>query len=139
MISFLFVTAGALDIVAFVYWLQRQKEVQIRTLLLSSYILLVMAIVVLYFQIMETKKVSWTRTILSDKIDLAANGLIFIVTVMGVVLRQMELSPNDYGETTNRLELSTLPLWLFSSMMYASTDVLRLQTMIQEGIAWWIG
>lgn len=139
MISFLFVTAGALDIVAFVYWLQRQKEVEIRTLLLSSYILLVMAIVVLYFQIMETKKVSWTRTILSDKIDLAANGLIFIVTVMGVVLRQMELSPNDYGETTNRLELSTLPLWLFSSMMYASTDVLRLQTMIQEGIAWWIG
>ena len=138
MISFLFVTAGALDIVAFVYWLQRQKEVQIRTLLLSSYILLVMAIVVLYFQIMETKKVSWTRTILSDKIDLAANGLIFIVTVMGVVLRQMELSPNDYGETTNRLELSTLPLWLFSSIMYASTDVLRLQTMIQEGIAWWI-
>ena len=138
MISFLFVTAGALDIVAFVYWLQRQKEVEIRTLLLSSYILLVMAIVVLYFQIMETKKVSWTRTILSDKIDLAANGLIFIVTVMGVVLRQMELSPNDYGETTNRLELSTLPLWLFSSMMYASTDVLRLQTMIQEGIAWWI-
>ena len=97
------------------------------------------SIVVLYFQIMETKKVSWTRTILSDKIDLAANGLIFIVTVMGVVLRQMELSPNDYGETTNRLELSTLPLWLFSSMMYASTDVLRLQTMIQEGIAWWIG
>ena len=138
MISFLFVTAGALDIVAFVYWLQRQKKVEIRTLLLSSYILLVMAIVVLYFQIMETKKVSWTRTILSDKIDLAANGLIFIVTVMGVVLRQMELSPNDYGETTNRLELSTLPLWLFSSMMYASTDVLRLQTMIQEGIAWWI-
>ena len=139
MISFLFVTAGALDIVAFVYWLQRQKEVEIRTLLLSSYILLVMAIVVLYFQIMETKKVSWTRTILSDKIDLAANGLIFIVTVMGVVLRQMELSPNDYGETTNRLELSTLPLWLFSSIVYASTDVLRLQTMIQEGIAWWIG
>ena len=139
MISFLFVTAGALDIVAFVYWLQRQKKVEIRTLLLSSYILLVMAIVVLYFQIMETKKVSWTRTILSDKIDLAANGLIFIVTVMGVVLRQMELSPNDYGETTNRLELSTLPLWLFSSIMYASTDVLRLQTMIQEGIAWWIG
>ena len=138
MISFLFVTAGALDIVAFVYWLQRQKKVEIRTLLLSSYILLVMAIVVLYFQIMETKKVSWTRTILSDKIDLAANGLIFIVTVMGVVLRQMELSPNDYAETTNRLELSTLPLWLFSSMMYASTDVLRLQTMIQEGIAWWI-
>ena len=134
MISFLFVTAGALDIVAFVYWLQRQKKVEIRTLLLSSYILLVMAIVVLYFQIMETKKVSWTRTILSDKIDLAANGLIFIVTVMGVVLRQMELSPNVYGETTNRLELSTLPLWLFSSMMYASTDVLRLQTMIQEGI-----
>ena len=138
MISFLFVTAGALDIVAFVYWLQRQKKVEIRTLLLSSYILLVMAIVVLYFQIMETKKVSWTRTILSDKIDLAANGLIFIVTVMGVVLRQMELSPNDYGETTNRLELSTLPLWLFSSIMYASTDVLRLQKMIQEGIAWWI-
>ena len=138
MISFLFVTAGALDIVAFVYWLQRQKEVEIRTLLLSSYILLVMAIVVLYFQIMETKEVSWTRTILSDKIDLAANGLIFIVTVMGVVLRHMEFSPNDYGETTNRLELSTLPLWLFSSMMYASTDVLRLQTMIQEGIAWWI-
>ena len=138
MISFLFVTAGALDIVAFVYWLQRQKEVEIRTLLLSSYILLVMAIVVLYFQIMETKEVLWARTILSDKIDLAANGLIFIVTVMGVVLRHMELSPNDYGETTNRLELSTLPLWLFSSMMYASTDVLRLQTMIQEGIAWWI-
>ena len=138
MISFLFVTAGALDIVAFVYWLQRQKEVEIRTLLLSSYILLVMAIVVLYFQIMETKEVSCTITILSDKIDLAANGLIFIVTVMGVVLRQMELSQNDYGETTNRLELSTLPLWLLSSMMYASTDVLRLQTMIQEGIAWWI-
>ena len=85
-----------------------------------------MAIVVIYFQIMETNKMSWTRKILSDKLDLAASGIIFIATVMGVVLRHMELSPNDYGETTNRLELSTLPLWLFSSMMYASTDVLRL-------------
>ena len=83
-----------------------------------------MAILTLYFQIIAVKKESWTGTTVSDRIDLAANGLVLVVTVLGVLLRHKELSSNDFGEVTiDRLELATVPIWLFSSMMYAYADV----------------
>ena len=60
-----------------------------------------------------------------------------VVTILGVILRQMDLSSNDYGDSTDRLELATVPIWLVSSMLYTFTDLLRLQVMIEEGNAWY--
>mmetsp|Transcript_17488 Transcript_17488/g.37812 ORF Transcript_17488/g.37812 Transcript_17488/m.37812 type:complete len:265 (+) Transcript_17488:176-970(+) len=126
-ISSLFIMAGILDIAAFVYWMRREMEVEDKVLLVSSYILLIMAILALYFQLLEIKLQSWQETVLSDKFDLVANGLVFIVTVVGVVLRHMEYSQKDFGESTNRMELATVILWLFSSELFVATDLLRLQ------------
>lgn len=137
LISSYFILAGILDIAAFFYWLWREPFIERVILLVSSCILFVMAILTLYFQIIAVKKESWTGTTVSDKIDLAANGLVLVVTVLGVLLRHKELSSNDFGEVTiDRLELATVPIWLFSSMMYAYADVLRLQTMTEDGKAW---
>ena len=123
-ISILFISAGILDIVAFVYWIRKEFDAEDIILLVSSYVLLVMAIVVLYFQLMEIRNTTWTGTILSDKADLVANVLVMIVTIMGVVLRHMEFG--DFGETPDRMELATVPIWLCSSIIYTSTDALRL-------------
>lgn len=137
LISSYFILAGILDIAAFFYWLWREPFIERLILLVSSCILFVMAILTLYFQIIAVKKESWTGTTVSDKIDLAANGLVLVVTVLGVLLRHKELSSNDFGEVTiDRLELATVPIWLFSSVMYAYADVLRLQTMTEDGKAW---
>jgi len=46
---------------------------------------------------------------ISDKVDLVANGIVLAVTILGMVLRHMELSSNDYGDATDRLELATVP------------------------------
>ena len=136
-ISFLFISAGILDIIAFVYWMQREPVTERQVLLVSAYILFVMAVIVMFFQIIEVKKDTWSGTLQSDKVDLVANGIVFVVTILGVVLRHTELSSNDYGDATDRLELATVPIWLFSSMLYTFTDLLRLQIMIEEGNAWY--
>ena len=127
-VSALFITAGILDIIAIVYWMRREMEVEDVVLLVSSYVLLAMASLVLLFQVQEIKQSTWEGKRKSDRIDLFANGIVLIITVVGVVLRHMEHSRNDYGEATNRMELALVPIWLFTSMLYVSTDMIRLNT-----------
>lgn len=136
-ISLLFISAGILDIIGFVYWMQREPITERQVLLVSAYVLFVMAIIVIYFQIVEVKKDTWSGTLSSDKVDLVANGIVLVVTILGVVLRHTDLSSNDYGDATDRLELATVPIWLFTSILYTFTDLLRLQMMIEEGNAWY--
>jgi len=124
-ISCLFVLAGMLDIVAFVYWMRRDPDTEVQVLLVSSYVLLTMAILALYFQLRETKEQQW-QIITSDKIDLVSNGLVFIISVAGVVLRHMQYPGNDFGDVTDELELALMPIFLFSSILYVTTDVMRL-------------
>ena len=126
-ISYLFICAGVLDIVAFVYWMRREKDIEITVLLVSSYVLFTMATLVLYFQVMDVKQQSWPGTNKPDRIDLMANILFFATTVLGVVLRHMEHSQREeFGEATNRMELAMMPMLFFSSVLYVITDAMRL-------------
>ena len=127
-ISSLFIVAGTLDIVAFVYWMRRDFDVEDKVLLISSYVLLIMAVPALYFQVMDIRKETWRDVIVSDRIDLGANIVVFVVSVMGVVLRHMDNSETDFGDATDKLELATVPIWLFTSVLYVATDGIRLQT-----------
>lgn len=125
-ISILFISAGILDIVAFVYWMRWEPDVENVVLSVSSYLLLVMSILALYFHIKDLQSESWAEAIISDKIDLMANVLVFVITVVGVVLGHMENSDIDYGNATDQMELALVSLWLFSSVLYVTTDVIRL-------------
>ena len=125
-ISTLFISAGVLDIVAFVYWINRRKDIENTVLLVSAYVLLVMAILVLYFQLNDLKTITWAKAIISDKVDLLANIVVLVVSVVGVVLRHMEASGKDFDDATDRMELSAMSLWLISAMLYVTTDVVRL-------------
>lgn len=130
-ISTLFISAGILDIVAFVYWMRRELEIENTVLTVSSYILLIMAILALYFQMVNDylmpSSSSWAETIIADKIDLMANVLVFATTIVGVVLRHMEGSDRDFGDSTNQMELAMMPLFLFSSILYVINDIMRLK------------
>ena len=126
LISFLFISAGILDIVAFVYWQNRQPDIEDIVLLVSSYVLLIMAVLALCFQVMEIGEVLWKEVIVPDKIDFFANLAVLVVTVMGVVLRHMNVSDAD-SDMTAKLEFATLPIWLFSSILYVTSDVIRLK------------
>ena len=103
-ISCLFISAG----VAFVYWMRRESEVENTVLLIGAYVLLIMAVLAFYFQIEELKQ-SWLEAMISDKIDLMANCLVFVITVVGVVFRHMDHSQRDFGEVTNEMELAMVP------------------------------
>ncbi|KAL7529422.1 hypothetical protein ACHAWF_002969 [Thalassiosira exigua] len=115
--SILFLVAATLDIVAFVYWLRRQLEVEVMILLISSYVLLVMAALVLYFQWAEFRQSS-----AMTPSDLMANAIILVTSLLGVVLRHLQHSQNDFDDAADKLELSTLVFWLLSSVLYVATD-----------------
>mmetsp|Transcript_2744 Transcript_2744/g.6255 ORF Transcript_2744/g.6255 Transcript_2744/m.6255 type:complete len:269 (-) Transcript_2744:434-1240(-) len=132
-VSILFIAAGVLDIVAFVYWLRRDFDVEDVVLLISSYVLLAMAILVLGLQVQEIGRQSWKESITSDRIDFVANVLVFVLSVTGVVLRHMQHSPKEaFEERSDRLEMATVPLWLVSSLMYVTADVIRVKTRVAD-------
>ena len=128
-ISGLFISAGILDIVAFVFWLERRLDVEITILLVSSYVLLVMAVLVFYFQINDIKpQALMLQGILSDTIDLIANLLVLAASVVGVVLRHVQHSQKEeFDDTTDNMELGTVPVWLVSAVLYVVTDAIRVQ------------
>lgn len=131
-VSVLFIAAGILDMVAFVFWMERDNDTENMVLLISSYVLLVMAILALYFQVQDVREQSWPGTITSDRIDLAANGIVFILSVVGVVLRHMQTSTKDFDDADDRLEMATVPIWLFTAVMYVTTDVIRVKTGVTD-------
>ena len=133
-VSILFIAAGVLDIVAFVYWMRRDFDVEDVVLLISSYVLLSMAILVLGFQVQELGGQSWKESITSDMIDFLANVIVFVLSVTGVLLRHMQHSPKKAFEESlsDRLEMATVPLWLVTSLMYVMTDVIRVKTGVTE-------
>lgn len=59
LISFLFISSGTMDIVAFIYWLNREPNIEDVVLLASSYVMWIMAILALYFQAMEIGDAMW--------------------------------------------------------------------------------
>ena len=125
-ISFLFISAGTLDIVAFVYWQNRQPDIEEQILLVSSYVIFIMAVLALYFQVMKIREVHWKKVIVPDKIDFIANMAVLIVAVMGVILRHMNVANVD-KDVEDKLELATFPIWVFSSMLFVTTDVIRIE------------
>jgi len=71
--------------------------------------------------------------ITSDRIDFMANVLVFVLSVTGVVLRHMQHSPKEaFEERSDRLEMATVPLWLVSSLMYVTADVIRVKTRVAD-------
>ena len=127
-ISGWFISAGILDIVGFVYWLGKDKVTENLVLLVSSYILLMMAIMAPYFQIIKLKDSPWSQTMKWDRIDLFANGLVVVTAVLGVVFRHMDHSGRkDLSDVKENIELATVPIFLFSSVLYNVSNALRVQ------------
>jgi hypothetical protein len=121
-VSIMFVSAGLLDVVSFIFWMEKMKGEENAVLLISAYVLFVTATLALTFSVLETKKISWSGTIKPDRIDLMANGLFFVTSVMGIVLRHVQFSQAGFEEATNDMELIIVPLLLFCSILYVTAD-----------------
>jgi hypothetical protein len=121
-ISLLFVSAGLLDIVSFIFWMEGKKGEERKVLLISAYVFFIAATLALTFNVLEAKKVSWPGTIKPDRIDLMANGLFFVTAVLGVVLRHIQFSQMGFDGATNEMELIIVPLFLFCSILFVIAD-----------------
>jgi len=130
-ISILFIFAGILDIVAFFYWINMDMTAENLALLVGAYVLLVMAMLALCFQLMTLKSQAWADVIRSDRIDFMANILILVITVMNTVLRHVEHAAGnpmgDSGPAASNLEMAIVVLFLLSSVLYVTADVLKLK------------
>lgn len=56
---------------------------------------MIMAILALYFQAIKFRKVS--QAMAGDNIDLVANGLVLLATVLGVVFWHIDHADRDFG------------------------------------------
>ena len=121
-ISITFVTAGMLDVVSFIFWMEKMKGEEKTVLLISAYVLFVAATLALTFSVLEAKKISWSGTMKPDRIDLMANGLFFVTAAMGIVLRHVQFAQAGSEEATNDMELIIVPLFLFCSILYVIAD-----------------
>ena len=135
-ISILFIAMGILDIVGFAYWIKREFETEKKVLLCSSYLLLVMAALSLFFQIKEEYKGEGTDFIdfipngLAFTMDLTSNGFVFIGAVWYVVFLHLEVSDaqkdqKDFGDIPSKMELDMMILFFVSAMLYVIADWLR--------------
>lgn len=122
-ISVLFITMAILDIFAFCYWILKDFHTEDVLLLCSGYFLLVMSILVLFFQVKETIDDT------PDRIDLVANGLIFFDALLNIMLRHLELS-SDFDNACKRMELAVVIFFLATAVMYVSADVIRIQSSV---------
>lgn len=121
-VSITFVSAGLLDVVSFIFWMEKMKGEENAVLLISAYVLFITATLALTFSVLETKKISWSGTMKPDRIDLMANGLFFVTAVMGIVLRHVQFAQAGFEEATNDMELIIVPLFLFCSILYVTAD-----------------
>jgi len=124
-ISCLFISAGIGDVVAFFYWLAKDFDTENIVLLASSYVLFVMAILALGFQANDLQDITCEEATITDRVDLVANCIVLVATIMGIVFRDMDHSHKDFGDVNSEIEMAHLPIWLFSSILYVTTDVLR--------------
>eukprot|EP00577_Skeletonema_sp_RCC1716_P023161 CAMPEP_0113393474 /NCGR_PEP_ID=MMETSP0013_2-20120614/11900_1 /TAXON_ID=2843 ORGANISM="Skeletonema costatum, Strain 1716" /NCGR_SAMPLE_ID=MMETSP0013_2 /ASSEMBLY_ACC=CAM_ASM_000158 /LENGTH=138 /DNA_ID=CAMNT_0000277061 /DNA_START=418 /DNA_END=834 /DNA_ORIENTATION=+ /assembly_acc=CAM_ASM_000158 len=113
---------GITDIVAFCYWIQRDLRTENILQICSGYVLLIMSILVFYFQMKESIDIT------PDRIDLLANWLVYVDAILNVVLRHVELSVNFLDDETNRIELAVLILLLITAVLYVSADVIRIKS-----------
>ena len=91
-------------------------------LLCLGYFLLVMSILVLFFQVKETIDNT------PDKIDLVANGLVFVVALLNIALRHLELFRYDCDDACNRMELAVVISFLITAVLYVSADATRIKS-----------
>jgi len=121
-ISVLFITMGITDIVAFCYWIRRDLRTENILQICSGYVLLIMSILVFYFQMKESIDST------PDRIDLLANWLVYVDAILNVVLRHVELSVNFLDDETNRIELAVVIFLLITAVLYVSADVIRIKS-----------
>jgi hypothetical protein len=121
-ISLLFVSAGLLDVVSFIFWMEGKKGEEREVLLILAYVFCIAATLALTFNVLETKKISQPGMIKPNRINLMANGLFFITVVVGVVLRHLQLSQMGFDGATNEMELIIVPLFLFCSTLFMIAD-----------------
>jgi hypothetical protein len=113
---------GITDIVAFCYWIQKDFRTENILQICSGYVLLIMSILVFYFQMKE----SVDNT--PDRIDLLANWLVYVDAILNVVLRHVELSVKFLDDETNRIELAVVILLLITAVLYVSADIIRIKS-----------
>lgn len=136
-ISVLFIVMGILDIVGFSLWIKREFESEKKVLLCSAYLLLVMAVLSLFFQMKEeyskgegegTDFIDFIPNGLAFTMDLTSNGFVFIGAVWYVVFLHLEVSASpekDFGDIPNKMELDMMILFFVSAMLYVIADWIR--------------
>jgi hypothetical protein len=128
-ISILFIAMGILDIVGFYYWKIKDFDTERKVLLCSSYLLVVVAVLSLFFQIKEeegTNLINFIPDGLVFTIDLISNGFVFIGAVWYVVFQHVEVFwQKDFGDVPNRMELQMMILFFVSAVLYVIADSLR--------------
>ncbi len=128
-ISILFIAMGILDIVGFYYWMIRDFDTEDKVLLCSSYLLVVVAVLSLFFQIKEeegTNLINFIPDGLVFTIDLISNGFVFIGAVWYVVFQHLEVfGQKNFGDVPNRMELQMMILFFVSAVLYVIADSLR--------------
>jgi hypothetical protein len=119
-ISIIFVIGTILDIVGFFLWVKKEFVVEHRVLYASSYLWLLTSILVLVGQVPQMAN-------LMDGLDDAGNILFFVGTVVDCVVRAVDDPETAHPDTTvARLEFSSSPMWLASSICYVLADMTRI-------------
>mmetsp|Transcript_7182 Transcript_7182/g.11147 ORF Transcript_7182/g.11147 Transcript_7182/m.11147 type:complete len:141 (-) Transcript_7182:197-619(-) len=113
---------GITDIMAFCYWMIKDFRTENIMQICSGYVLLIMSILVLFFQMKESIDST------PDRIDLFANWLVYADAILNVVLRHLELSVNFLDDETNRMELAVVILLLITAVLYVSADIIRIKS-----------
>jgi hypothetical protein len=122
-ISLFFIAMGLMDIVAFCFWMQLDFDTEDVVLICSGYLLLIMTILVLVFQIKDS--IDGTP----DRIDLVANGLMFVFAILNVVQKHFahyRSTTYSVDMMTERMELAVVILFLITAVMYVSADLIRI-------------
>jgi len=121
-ISFLFIAGGTFDIVAFVFWMEREFQVEKKFLFASAYSVLAMAGIVMFFQVKENDKS------LTGRIDLFGNILVLVAAILNVIVRHLVKADNaDLEDMVDRMDFTGAPIWLVSSGFYVITDLFLLK------------
>jgi len=131
-ISLLFIAVGIVDIVSFCFWVKRDFDTEEIVLNVSGYLLLIMSTLVLIFQLQEPIDDT------PDKIDLAANWLVFVGAILNLFERQILTSSSAPQRQrmldhlshsvgmTERMELTIVIFFLISAVLYVSADLIRI-------------
>lgn len=125
-ISLLFIAVGIVDIVSFCFWMKRDFNTEDIVLNVSGYLLLIMSTLVLIFQLQEPIDDT------PDKIDLAANWLVFVGAILNLFERQILNS--SFDDATDRMELAVVIFFLISAVLYVSADLIRVYSSGGSGI-----